>query len=124
MNSIRPWFLLLPLLLQAALAVEALPIESSAAPGLGQTAPDISAADLRRRITTLASAEMDGRLTGTEGEQRATDYVASVFAALGLAPAGDNGTFFQSFAFTAGVSLGPANRLTLHAGATTQVQEY
>ena len=118
MNFIRPWFLLLALLLP--------PTQAGAAPplGLGQTAPDISAADLRRHITTLASEEMDGRLTGTEGEQRATDYVASVFASLGLAPAGDSGTFFQSFVFTAGVSLGPTNRLTLHTDATTQVREY
>ncbi|HKA53387.1 MAG TPA: M28 family peptidase [Candidatus Binatia bacterium] len=75
-------------------------------------------------MTTLASAEMDGRLTGTEGERRATDYVAAVFASLGLAPAGDTGTFFQPFTFTAGVSLGPANRLTLHPGAAAPVQEY
>ncbi|HEV8718114.1 MAG TPA: M28 family peptidase [Candidatus Binatia bacterium] len=118
MNFTRPWFLLLSLLLHPALTVAASPL------GLGQTVPDISASDLRRHIATLASAEMDGRLTGTGGEQRATDYVAAVFASLGLAPAGDNGTFFQSFAFTAGVSLGPANRLTLHANATTQARDY
>ena len=118
MSLTRPWLLLLALLLHPAPAVAVSP------PGSGQTAPDISASDLRRHITTLASAEMDGRLTGTAGEQRATDYVAAVFATLGLAPAGDSGTFFQSFTFTAGVSLGPANRLTLHTGAAPPAQEY
>jgi Tol biopolymer transport system component len=94
------------------------------APNQTQTVPAISAEDLRLHITTLASDGMDGRLTGTAGERVATDYVASVFRALGLAPAGDNGTFFQSFPFTAGVSLGPDNRLTLHAKDGQSTQEY
>ena len=76
----------------------------------------ISERGLRTHITTLATEKMDGRLTGTPGEQQATEYVASVFQWLGLAPAGDNGSFFQSFPFTAGVSLGEDNRLTLHTG--------
>ena len=132
MNIIRPWFLLLVLFLQPALAADPPASEPSAvspAPpasssDLTQTEPDISARDLRRHISTLASEEMDGRLTGTDGERRATDYVASVFASLGLAPAGDNGTFFQSFEFTAGVSLGPTNRLTFRTDATAHGQEY
>ena len=61
----------------------------------------------------LSSTPLGGRLTGTVGEQLATEYVANVFRALGLEPAGDNGTFFQSFDFMAGVSLGPRNSLTL-----------
>jgi Tol biopolymer transport system component len=79
---------------------------------------------LHRHITTLASAEMDGRLTGTDGERRATDYVASVFASLGLAPAGDSGTFFQQFEFTAGVSLGPTNQLTLRTDDSSAPHPY
>lgn len=71
---------------------------------------------LRTHLNMLATEKMDGRLTGTLGEQRATEYVASVFQWLGLMPAGDNGSFFQSFPFTAGVSLGENNRLTLHTG--------
>lgn len=76
----------------------------------------ISERGLRTHITTLATEKMAGRLTGTPGEQQATEYVASVFQWLGLTPAGDNGSFFQSFPFTAGVSLGEDNRLTLHTG--------
>ena len=93
------------------------------APDLTQTVAEISANDLRRHITALASEAMDGRLTGTEGERRATDYVAAVFASLGLEPAGDKGTFFQPFEFTAGVSLGTANRLVLHKDVTHGTQE-
>jgi len=68
---------------------------------------------LRWHVATLASKQMDGRLTGTKGEERATSYVAEVFRLIGLKPAGDNGTFFQSFSFTSGVSLGEKNTLTL-----------
>ena len=76
----------------------------------------ISERGLRTHLNTLATEKMDGRLTGTPGEQRATEYVASVFQWLGLTPAGDSGSFFQSFPFTAGVALGENNRLTLHTG--------
>jgi hypothetical protein len=82
---------------------------SAAPPSFMHLTPVISAEDLRQHITYLASEQMEGRLTGTEGERRATAYVAAVFRAMGLAPAGDSSTFFQSFEFTAGVSLGGDN---------------
>ena len=78
---------------------------------LSATAAEIRAADLQFHIETLASEEMAGRLTGTAGERAATAYVAALFAEFGLVPAGDAGGYFQSFPFTAGVSLGPDNGL-------------
>lgn len=81
-----------------------------------QTASDITLADLRTHITTLASEKLEGRMTGTPGEQLATQYVADLFRSFGLAPAGDAGSFFQPFSFTAGVNTGPANQLTLQNG--------
>ncbi len=83
---------------------------SSFAPTL--TSAAISAADLRQHVFTLASEEMEGRLPGTKGEQLATRYAADVFQVFGLEPAGDDGTFFQPFEFTAGVELGEHNTLT------------
>jgi Tol biopolymer transport system component len=62
-------------------------------------------------VDALASDEAEGRLTGTVGERIATSYVARVFRATGLEPAGDNNSYFQEFGFTAGVSLGQANEL-------------
>ena len=53
-------------------------------------------------------------MTGTQGEKLATEYVASVFEALGLEPAGDNGSWFQEFSFVAGASLGEKNSLELN----------
>ncbi len=77
------------------------------------TSPDITSADMRKHVTYLASDELEGRLTGTDGERKATQYAADVFASLGLEPAGDQGTWFQEFEFTAGVSLGQGNHLTI-----------
>jgi Tol biopolymer transport system component len=82
-------------------------------PPMPQTKAAIDADDLRRHVEILASEEMEGRLTGSPGERRATAYVASAFRALGLEPAGDNGNYFQSFDFTSAVSLGANNRLSV-----------
>jgi len=55
---------------------------------------------LRAHVEYLCSNALEGRLTGTEGERMATQYVANYFNQLGLEPAGDNHTFFQIFDFT------------------------
>ena len=86
---------------------------AGAATPVPDTDPAITADDLRRHVSVLASPEMEGRLTATPGGRRAGAYVASMFRALGLAPAGDDGGYFQSFEFTAGVALGPRNGLDL-----------
>ena len=44
----------------------------------------------------LSNDSMEGRDTGTAAYQRAADYVAKRFAAAGLQPAGDKGTYFQT----------------------------
>lgn len=92
-----------------------------AAPDLPKTRAAIDPDDLHRHVSILASEEMEGRLTGTPGERRATAYVASAFRALGLEPAGDDGGFFQNFGFTSSVSLGPDNRLSVQGVATAPV---
>ncbi|NUM52330.1 MAG: M28 family peptidase [Candidatus Hydrogenedentes bacterium] len=89
---------------------------ADAPPNVRTMLPQIHAEDIRRHVYYLASEELQGRLTGTEGEKLATSYVADVFKTLGLKPAGDNGDYFDSFEFTAGVSLGEGNALTLSAG--------
>ncbi len=89
--------------------IAAAPMKAAAGPA---TAPEISIADLKAHVEALASDEMEGRLTGTEGERKATDHVAAAFARFGLVPEGTDG-FFEPFDFTAGVSLGAGNALTL-----------
>lgn len=67
--------------------------------------------DVLRHVDYLCRPALGGRGTGTIGESLATAYVASMYDQLGLEPAGDNGTWFQEFEFTAGVELGAQNRL-------------
>ena len=44
----------------------------------------------------LSNDAMEGRDTGSAAYQRAADYVANRFRAAGLAPAGENGSYFQT----------------------------
>lgn len=48
-------------------------------------------------IAYLASDKLEGRTFGSVGERKAGDYIAVRFKKLGLRPAGENGTWFQSF---------------------------
>lgn len=60
------------------------------------TQPGILADDLRTHVYQLAADSMAGRAAGTRGNFMATTYVAAVFQRLGLRPAGENGTYFQT----------------------------
>jgi Tol biopolymer transport system component len=82
-------------------------------PDFNTTGAEIAEADLKQHISYLASDELQGRMTGTEGEKLATQYFADVAKQIGLAPFGDEGTYFDNFDFTAGVALGEGNKLTL-----------
>ena len=83
----------------------------------------IRAEDIQQHVVTLASDAFEGRMTGTEGGRLATDYVADQFNALGLEPAGDDGTYFDSFEFTAGISLGEASKFAVTGSDKTYVPD-
>ena len=91
----------------------------AAARSLELSRTDVSPQDIMRHVDYLCRPELTGRLTGTPGEQLATAYVAACFDRFGMIPAGDDGSWFQPFDFTSGVSLGSANRL--EAGETKYV---
>jgi hypothetical protein len=56
----------------------------------------IAAEDLRERLEIFAHDSMEGRRAGSEGDARATAYLAAQVRALGLEPAGDAGSFLQA----------------------------
>jgi hypothetical protein len=60
------------------------------------TTPGITAADLRVRVYIFADDSMQGRLAGSVGNHRATDYIAAELARIGAMPAGSGGTYFQA----------------------------
>ncbi|MGH7278952.1 MAG: hypothetical protein ACREJG_09705, partial [Candidatus Rokuibacteriota bacterium] len=63
---------------------------------------------------------MDGRGSGSAGNELAARYLADALRAAGLRPGGDEGTFFQSFALTSGTRLAAGNALTSTAPAARQ----
>ena len=86
----------------------------SAATLLAQTvAPAITAEELRTHVKYLASDELEGRGSGTEGNRKAAQYIAEEFRTYGLKPAGTNGSYFQEFEFVSSVKLGSHNKLAL-----------
>ncbi len=81
------------LTLPAALAAQQqLPLKHKPQP----TTAAISASDLMTRLYIFADDSMQGRETGTIGHLKSTAYIAAQVKAMGLKPAGDNGTYFQN----------------------------
>ncbi|HEY6554335.1 MAG TPA: M28 family metallopeptidase [Vicinamibacteria bacterium] len=87
--------------------VVAFPLIILAAPGVLDAEPrrsdqDLSAAlgqvrgsAVRAHVEFLADDHLEGRKSGTRGYEVAARYVAAQLKAMGLAPAGDEGTYFQ-----------------------------
>lgn len=51
-------------------------------------------------VAYLASDALQGRDTGSPGFEKAAQWVAEKFKSWGVAPAGENGTYFQEFPFS------------------------
>ncbi len=85
-----------------------------------QTQPAITAADLRQRLYLIADDSLMGRETGSAGAFKASAYVAAEFRRLGLEPAGDGGTYFQTVPFWV-VAMDPQSRLVTSGGSTLQL---
>ncbi|QEG24257.1 M28 family peptidase [Mariniblastus fucicola] len=72
--------------------------------------------DIARHVQYLCRNDLAGRMTGSKGERMATAYVAAYFDYLGIKPAGDDGTWFQTFEFPDGAEAGPGNVLSMKTG--------
>lgn len=60
------------------------------------TGPDISVADLKTRVYLFADDSMNGRVLSTPENVKAVEYIAAELKKMGLEPAGDSGSFFQT----------------------------
>ncbi|MGH9337957.1 MAG: hypothetical protein ACRD21_29745, partial [Vicinamibacteria bacterium] len=78
-----------------------LPFLSLAATALSET---VETVDVKTHVTTLASEEMEGRLTGTEGADRAAGYIVQELERIGARPLPGRESFRIPFEFTAGVN--------------------
>ena len=65
----------------------------------------------QNHINYLASDKLEGRGVGSRGIELAADYIAGQFAAVGLEPAGNDGTYFQTFPLTLHRTLTDESRL-------------
>ena len=63
--------------------------------GASKFAKTITAEDLKKQLTVIASADMEGRETATEGQRKAAAYIENYFKSLGLKPG--NGNSYQQF---------------------------
>ena len=53
---------------------------------------------MKADVTFLADDKLEGRSTGTEGEKKASDYIAKRFQEIGMEPKGTEG-YLQAFTF-------------------------
>ncbi len=104
----------LPLLL-------ALTVQSSFAQKL-KKADKVVLTNLQAHISYLASDKLEGRRTGTAGEQLAYEYISNEFAKAGFAPKGDNGTYIQEFEVNEGKQINPSSHLIIN-GFDLEVQK-
>lgn len=88
------------------------PASTAATRPAAATSPALLASDLRLHVEYLASAELEGRATGTSGTRKTADYIIQQFQAAGIGPIGSD--FRQPFEFTAGIKpLAGKNNLSL-----------
>ena len=81
-----------------AVCLTAVPTLSAAAAELMSAAhASIRAAEAGQHVTTLADDAFEGREGGTRGGRAAGTYIVEQLQKLGLEPAGDGGSFYQSF---------------------------
>ncbi len=74
------------------------------------SAPDITADELKFHVYRLASDSLEGRSPGTRGDSLAAAHIADAFREYGLSPKGDSG-YFQYFKIISGVTAGDENIL-------------
>ena len=85
-------------------------------------APATVASRTKAHVTTLASDQLEGRLSGSAGEQRASDYLTAQLQRLGAKPLPGRDSFKVPFEFTAGSKDG-GSRLRLGGRASEQFEQ-
>jgi Zn-dependent M28 family amino/carboxypeptidase len=78
----------------------------------------------RRHVETLASEKLDGRLTGSEGERLAGDYIVSELKRIGAIPLPDLADYRAPFEFTAGSRDAGSTVEVSRAGSSAAVGKY
>lgn len=80
-------------------------------------------ANLQKHISYLASDSLEGRRTGTAGEQKAMTYISNAFKTIGLLPKATN-DFYQPFEIDEGKQISASTHLTVGGQSLTLYQEF
>ena len=67
--------------------------------------PEISVPEMTEKLTYIASDELKGRMTGSEGIKLAADYITAIFKDQGLVPLAENKDYFWPFDFVSEVKV-------------------
>ena len=85
------WFILVLVVASRSVAAELA--------GLRSAAESITAKELQAHVDVLADDSFEGREAGTRGGHAAGGYLVKQLQSRGLKPAGDEGTYFQTFGY-------------------------
>ena len=96
MDTIRLWPVRCALLVVLVLATGST-VAAADRTSLATAANSITTEELTTHVDTLADDTFEGREAGSRGGRAAGNYLLKALEAHGLKPAGDSGTFFQSF---------------------------
>lgn len=104
------------LVLTGSLHAASLPIDDDVAAAKDRIRPAAIAAHIR----FLADDLLEGRETGSRGFEIASRYVAAQFAAIGLEPAGDDGSYFQKIEFRSARLIGERSSMSIDDNGSSQ----
>ncbi len=85
--------------------------------------PYFSAEVFLSHVYYLASDEIGGRGIGSPGIERAGTYIADQFAAAGILPGGENGTYFQELSIFLGSTVTDDAQLTFTGSEVTGLKK-
>src|SRR5215218_3595115 len=79
--------------------------------------------NLQKHIGVLSNDSLEGRRTGTAGEQKAIAYISNEFKTIGLLPKGTNG-YSQPFEIDEGKQVSSATRLLVGGQSLNLFQHF
>ena len=80
-------------------------------------------ANLQAHVTYLADDKLEGRRTGSKGEQLAMDYIKTQFEKYGISPKGTAG-YFQAFTVNDGKAIGPDTYFSINDNKLQPEKDY
>jgi aminopeptidase N len=89
------------------------PLPPDPAKPLAELPPVFSRAAMVETVETLTAPSMEGRGAGTKGLEAAAAFIAGRFEAVGLAPGGDRGSYFQRFTLAEGPGGKPVEMMNV-----------